>query len=122
MMRTEGWLNFASMPNAREKLRQLVEEYNPQVVILECSAITDIEYTAWMGLLEAEEKLAKTGIQLWLVGLNPQPFKKIHNSKLGQILGDDRMYPNLNVALSTYLAKNADFGNQQANVQNKISQ
>ena len=103
IMRTEGWLNFASMPNAREKLRQLVEENEPQVVILECSAITDVEFTALRGLLEAEEKLAKAGVQLWLVGLNPQPFKKIRSSQLGQILGDGRMYPNLRVALSRYL-------------------
>ena len=112
IMRTEGWLNFASMPNAREKLRQLIEEYEPQVVILECSAVTDIEYTALRGLLEAEEKLAKTGVQLWLVGLNPQPFKKICNSKLGQILGDDRMYPNLSIALSNYLEYPGNFRNK----------
>ncbi|MFN2233911.1 MAG: SulP family inorganic anion transporter [Anaerolineales bacterium] len=110
IMRTEGWLNFASMPNAREKLGQLVEKYKPQVVILECSAITDVEYTAFMELLEAEEKLAKNGIQLWLVSLNPEPFRKIRHSKLGQILGDQRMFPNLKVAVSNYLTLYGDFG------------
>ncbi|MFN2127819.1 MAG: SulP family inorganic anion transporter, partial [Anaerolineales bacterium] len=110
IMRTEGWLNFASMPNAREKLGQLVEKYKPQVVILECSAITDVEYTAFMELLEAEEKLAKNGIHLWLVSLNPEPFRKIRHSKLGQILGDQRMFPNLKVAVSNYLTLYGDFG------------
>ena len=110
IMRTEGWLNFASMPNAREKLGQLVEKYKPQVVILECSAITDVEYTAFMELLEAEEKLANNGIHLWLVSLNPEPFRKIHHSKLGQILGDQRMFPNLKVAVSNYLTLYGDFG------------
>ena len=118
IMRTEGWLNFASMPNIREKLGQLVVENEPKVVILECSAITDVEYTALMGLLEAEEKLAKAGVKLWLVGLNPKPFKKIRGSKLGQILGNERMYPNLHEAASSYLAQNADFGKPQVNVQN----
>jgi high affinity sulfate transporter 1 len=110
IMRTEGWLNFASMPNAREKLGQLVEKYKPQVVILECSAISDVEYTAFMGLLEAEEKLAKNGIQLWLVSLNPEPFRKIRGSILGQILGDQRMFPNLRVAISSYLEQYNDIG------------
>ena len=109
IMRTEGWLNFASMPNAREKLRQLVEEYKPQVVILECSAITDVEYTALIGLLEAEEKLASKGLKLWLVGLNPKPFKKIRTSPLGQILGDERLYPNLDEAVSAYLDLYANY-------------
>lgn len=103
IMRTEGWLNFASMPNASEKLRQLLIEHEPQVVILECSAITDIEYTALLGLVEAEEKLAKEGINLWLVGLNPEPFKRIRTSPLGQTLGDERMIPNLRKAVSIYI-------------------
>lgn len=114
VMRTEGWLNFASMPHAREKLRQLVLEHDPKVVILECSAITDIEYTALLVLLEAEEKLSHAGVQLWLVGLNPKPFIEIRNSPLGQVLGDARMYPNLQEALSMYLKqtieRNGNYG------------
>jgi MFS superfamily sulfate permease-like transporter len=105
IMRTEGWLNFASMPNAREKLRQLVLEHDPRVVILECSAIIDIEYTALLVLLEAEEKLSRAGVHLWLVGLNPVPFRKIRSSTLGQVLGDTCMYPNLQEALKIYCDK-----------------
>jgi MFS superfamily sulfate permease-like transporter len=103
IMRTEGWMTFASMPNAREKLRQLLMEHEPRVVILECSAIPDIEYTAFMALVEAEDKMARDGIELWLVGLNPEPFQRIRTSPLGQILGDDRMFPNLGQAVDCYL-------------------
>jgi SulP family sulfate permease len=103
IMRTEGWMNFASMPNAREKLRQLLMEHEPRVAILECSAIPDIEYTALMGLLEAEAKMARDGVELWLVGLNPEPFQRIRASPLGLILGDERMFPNLRQAVSAYL-------------------
>ena len=103
IMRTEGWMNFASMPNAREKLRQLVMKHAPRVVILECSAIPDIEYTALMVLIEAEDKMARHGVELWLVGLNPEPFQRIRTSPLGQILGDERMFPNLQRAVSFYL-------------------
>jgi anti-anti-sigma factor len=103
IIRTEGRLNFASEPNAREKLRQLVNEHEPRVVILECSAIPDIEYTALMGLLEAQDKLARSGVELWLVGLNPEPFQRIRASTLGQIMGDERMFPNLRRAVNFYL-------------------
>ena len=103
IMRTEGWMNFASMPNAREELRQLVMEHEPRVAILECSAIPDIEYSALMVLMEAEDKMARAGITLWLVGLNPEPFRRLRPSPLGQRLGDERMFPNLHQAVRSYL-------------------
>ncbi len=103
IMRTEGRMNFASAPNARDKLHQLVVESEPRVVILECSAIPDIEYSALMALTEAERKMARAGITLWLVSLNPAPLQRIRPSPLGQILGDERMFPNLGQAVSFYL-------------------
>ena len=103
IMRAEGRMNFASMPNAREKLRQLVMEHEPHVVILECSAIPDIEYSALMVLMEAEDKMARNGVELWLVGLNPETFQRVHASPLGQTLGDERMFPNLQQAVRFYL-------------------
>jgi SulP family sulfate permease len=103
IMRTEGWMNFASVPNTRDKLHQLVEEAEPRVVILECSAIPDVEYTALMMLEEAKGKMARAGITLWLVGLNPEPFRRIRASPLGQKLGDERMFPHLRQAVSSYL-------------------
>jgi SulP family sulfate permease len=103
IIRTEGWMNFASMPNAREKLRQLTVEAEPRVAILECSAIPDFEYSALMMLTEAESKMANAGITLWLVGLNPESFQRIRASPLGQKLGDERMFPNLRQAVSFYL-------------------
>jgi SulP family sulfate permease len=73
------------------------------VIILECSAIPDIEYSALMVLTEAESKMARAGAELWLVGLNPEPFQRIRTSPLGQTLGDERMFPNLGQAVDSYL-------------------
>ena len=103
IMRTEGGMNFASAPYARDKLHQLIVESEPRVVILECSAIRDIEYTALVVLTEAEKKMARAGITLWLVGLNPAPLQRIRPSPLGQVLGDRRMFPNLRRAVRFYL-------------------
>jgi high affinity sulfate transporter 1 len=102
IMRTEGRMTSASMPNARDELQRLVVESEPRVVILECSAIPDFEYTALMGLLEAEDKMARNGVELWLVGLNPEPFQRIRTSPLGQVLGDGRMFSNLRRAVRCY--------------------
>jgi MFS superfamily sulfate permease-like transporter len=73
------------------------------VVVLECSAIPDFEYSALMVLTEAERKMASAGVTLWLVGLNPEPFQRIRVSSLGQTLGDERMFPNLRRAVNFYI-------------------
>jgi len=103
IMRTEGRLNFANAPNVRQKLHQQIVDYKPRVIILECSAIPDIEYSALMVLTEAESKMAHAGITLWLVGLNPEPLHRIRPSPLGKILGDERLFPTLRHAISFYL-------------------
>ena len=103
IMRTEGRMNFANMPHARDELHRLVVESKPNVAILECSAIPDIEYSALMVLTEAESKMTRAGVSLWLVGLNPEPFQRIRASPLGQVLGDERMFPNLAQAVHFYL-------------------
>jgi len=103
IMRTEGRMNFASMPHAHDELRRLVVESKPHVVILECSAIPDFEYSALMVLTEAESKMARAGVSLWLVGLNPEPFQRIRASRLGKVLGDERMFPTLAQAVNFYL-------------------
>lgn len=99
MLRTEGRLTFANAANAGEKMKALVEQYNPRVIVLECSAIPDIEYTALLMLTEAEQHLRARGVQLCLAAVNPDLFKVIERSPLGEVLGRDRLFFNLHKAL-----------------------
>ena len=55
-----------------ETLRPLVDRAKPAVVVLDCRAVLDIEYTALKMLAEAERGLRGEGIELWLAGCNPQ--------------------------------------------------
>ena len=105
MMRTEGFMNFASAPRTGERIQELIHETNPQVVILECSAIPDIEYTALKKLDAMGKKLDRANIQFWLVGLNPVPLQMIRRSALGERLGDERMFFNLNLAVKTFVRR-----------------
>ncbi len=98
-------MTFASIPRARERLQTLVEELHPQVVILECSAIPDFEYTALQALTKAEEKLRERGIALWLTALNPEAFKVVMRSPLAQALGRERMFFNLHDAVAAFEKK-----------------
>lgn len=102
MLRTEGRLTFANAANAGEKMKALVAEYSPRVIVLECSAIPDIEYTALVMLTEAEQNLRERGVSLWLASLNPDLLKLIERSPLGSALGRDRMFFNLSKALEAY--------------------
>ncbi|MGD9317929.1 MAG: SulP family inorganic anion transporter [Anaerolineae bacterium] len=102
ILRTEGSLHFASSPRAMEKMRALILERGPQVVILECSAIPDIEYTALNKLTQGEEKLGEAGIALWLAGLNPAPLATIRRSSLGSTLTDERLFQDIVEAVEAY--------------------
>jgi len=102
IIRTEGRMTFASAPHARERLAALIEEAPPQVVILECSAIPDFEYTALHTLTRAEEKMREHGISLWLCALNPLALEVVRRSPLGQALGSERMFFNLREAVKAY--------------------
>ena len=104
MLRTEGRLTFANAANAGEKMKALVEQYNPEVIVLECSAIPDIEYTALVMLTEAEQNLRARGVTLWLAALNPDLLKIFERSPLGKTIGHDRMFFNLPKALEAYKA------------------
>ena len=83
-------------------MRTLLQQHQPQVVVLDCSAIPDIEYTALKQWTEGEEKLRDAGITLWLAALNPAPLCIIERSSLGATLGHERMYINLEQALEAY--------------------
>jgi len=102
MLRTEGRVFFANAQGLAEKMTLLVEPAQPSVVVLDCSAIPDLEYTALKMLIEAEERLRKRGIELWLAALNPQVLNVIKRTPLAQRLGRERMLFNLEVAVERY--------------------
>jgi high affinity sulfate transporter 1 len=105
ILRTEGRLTFANASYVGDRMRALMKEHDFRVIILECSAIPDIEYTALVMLTEARENLEKRGVELWLSTLNPDLFRMIERSPLGEKLGHDRMFFNLQIALEAYRAK-----------------
>jgi SulP family sulfate permease len=108
MLRTEGRISFANAENAADKMRALMEEAHPRVIVLDCSAIPDIEYTALVMLTEAEQKQREQGVKLWLAALPPDLLKLIERSPLGITLGHDRMFFNLDKAVEAYQAMPPD--------------
>jgi len=74
------------------------------VVALDLRAVPDLEYTALKMLSDAEEREREHGVELWLVGLNPEVLAVVQRSPLGARLGRERMHMNLETAVAKYLA------------------
>jgi high affinity sulfate transporter 1 len=102
IIRVEGRVFFANAQRIGDKMWPLVEQAKPSVITIDCGAIFDIEYTALKMLTEAEEKLERDGITLWLAALNPNVFGAVSRSKLGEKLGRERMFFNLQAAVERY--------------------
>jgi SulP family sulfate permease len=102
IVRTEGALTFASAPNLGEGLLALINQAKPRCLLLDCSAIPFIEYTALKQLIDFEEKLRENGMTLWLAALNPRAFDMVQHSNLSVTLGRERMFHNLEQAVNAY--------------------
>jgi sulfate permease, SulP family len=102
ILRPEGRIFFANAERLGEKMRAHIVEAKPKVVILDCRAVIDIEYTALRMLEAAEENLRREGVALWLTALNPNVLEVVQRSTLGTTLGRERMFFKLQTAVETY--------------------
>jgi len=103
ILKTEGAIHFANAQRIGNLMWPLVDMHQPRVVLIDCGAIPDIEYSALKMLTDGEKKLRQSGISMCLAALNPEPLRLIRNSALGQALGRERMYFNLEQAVTSFL-------------------
>jgi sulfate permease, SulP family len=108
LMRLEGRIFFANAARIGQKMRLLVDEAKPKVIAADFSGVIDLEYTALKTLIEAERKERERGVLLWLVGLNQEVLAVVMRSQLGETLGRERMFFNLEMAVAKYLDSPAD--------------
>ena len=72
IVRPEGRLFFANAEQVGDRLRELVAEHRPRVLILDLSRVFDIEYSALQVMINGERRYAEEGVTVWLAGLNPE--------------------------------------------------
>src|SRR5262249_22287288 len=87
LLRPEGRIFFANAEQIGLKIKPLIDGAKPKLVILDMTAVQDIEYTALKMLTEAEKRSRQRGIKLWLVGMNPHVLAMVLRSPLGETLG-----------------------------------
>ena len=102
IVRAEGRMFFANAERVGEKIMALIEQVRPKVVLFDCSAIFDIEFTALKMLAEADKKLQRMDIILWMAGLNPNVRNMVQRSPLGESLGNARLFYNAETAVEHY--------------------
>jgi MFS superfamily sulfate permease-like transporter len=105
ILRTEGRVYFANAQRIGDKMWPMVQEAKPKVVILDCSAVPDIEYTALKMLTEADQKLREAGTSLWLAAPHSAVVAVIERAPLGQALGRDRVFLTLGEAVEAYVRR-----------------
>jgi sulfate permease, SulP family len=113
LLRLEGRIFFANAGNIGQKIRLLVNEAQPKVVVLDFRAVFDLEYSALKALSEGEKRLRDLGVSTWLVGLNPGVLQMVQRAPLGKDLGRDKMHFNLESAVQKYTELFAGVGIQQ---------
>jgi sulfate permease, SulP family len=102
IMRVEGRAFFLNAERIGDCLWRLIAETKPTVLLLDGAALLDIEYTALKMLIEAEAKLRRQGVTLWIAALNPEVLKVVQQSALGPTLGRDRMFFDVQGAVRSY--------------------
>ena len=107
ILRPEGRLFFANAQQVADRVRELVDDYKPRVLMLDLSRVFDIEYSALQMMIEGERRFADEGVTVWLAGLNPDVLDYIRRSGLADRLGKERMFPNARAGVRRFLDPSA---------------
>ena len=96
-----GGSSFANAQRIGDTRWPLIEQAKRSVILLDCSAVFVMGYTAPKMLAEAEARL-RAMATVWLAGLNPDVLTVVKRSKLGATLGRDRMFFNRQTAVEHF--------------------
>ena len=107
LVRTEGRMYFANAQRVGDRIWPMIHEARPRVMVLDCSAIPDIEYTALRMLTNGFNRLQEAGIELWLAGLTPVALDLVRRAPLGSLLGRERMCHDVAQAVERFRAQQA---------------
>jgi sulfate permease, SulP family len=103
LLRPEGPVFFVNAAQIAHKFEPLVARAQPRVVVVDLSAVVDLEYTALKMFSETARRELERGVQVWLTGMNPSVLAMVKKSPLGEMLGRQGMHFNLEIAVARYL-------------------
>lgn len=115
LLRPEGSIHFANVQRLGQRMRELIAEFAPKVLVLDLSAVPALEYTALRMMVDGEEKLREEGTTLWLVALNADVLEVMQRSPLWERLGRERTFFTLEEAVTEFRKQGVAVGPEQAN-------
>lgn len=104
LLRLEGRVFFLNSERFGEQIRRLIAEAGAKVVVLDFSGVFDLEYSAVKALIEGEKRQREAGMTIWLTGLTPDVHATIQRSRLGKLLGRERIVSSLENAVDRFRA------------------
>lgn len=107
LLRPEGPIFFANAAHIAHQIEPLVRQEQPRVVAVDASGVLDMEYTALKMFAQVAKAQSERGVQLWLIGMNPEVLAIVKRSPLGQMLREEGMFFNLEIAVAHYLGNAA---------------
>ncbi len=107
LLRVEGRVFFANAERVIDAMVLIVERADPAVIVLDCSAVIDVEYSALKMMSQAEDRVRQHGAELWLAALNPEVRRVVERAPLalGRAIGRERMFYNLEDAVAHFRAR-----------------
>jgi SulP family sulfate permease len=105
ILRPEGRLFFGNADHFGQRIQPLLAQNHPRVLVLDMSAVFDIEYTALIAMTDAEEKQRQAGTELWLTGISPSVLATLRKSRLYDTLGKQRMFYTVADAYAAWLKR-----------------
>jgi MFS superfamily sulfate permease-like transporter len=105
IVRPVGRIYFGNAENVGRKLKAMIDAASPNVVLLDCSAMPGLEYTALKMLVAGEQRLTREGKQLWLAALNPEALELVQHTELAQRLGREAMFFTVEQAVTAFEAR-----------------
>lgn len=108
LLRPEGPIFFANAAHVAHRIEPLVREAQPRVVAVDASGVLDMEYTALKMFAQVAKRQSQHGVQLWLIGMSPRVLAIVQRSALGEMLQQEGMFFNLEIAVAHYLGNTAE--------------
>jgi MFS superfamily sulfate permease-like transporter len=102
LLRIEGRLFFANAQRVADLIWSRQQLTRAQVLVIDCSAVIDVEYTAIRVLEQLDDKLRRNGCELWFAGMTRGVFEVVARSGLDSRIGHERMFLNLQAAVEAY--------------------
>jgi high affinity sulfate transporter 1 len=99
---------FANAEHVATHIMKLVAKSRPRTVVLDLSAVSDLEYSALKMMIEGVRRMNENGAALQLSGLNPAVKEVVQRSPLAELLGPGGIHRSLEQAVMQHLSAKED--------------